>query len=141
MSEWPHPSPGGHGYLLEEVFSGSISLLLGISANVIPIWSWEPLESLASGTFYWFPLHSPPPPTYFYSFSWPSGLLSCLFPYLILSCLQPPFSFPPSASCGYFIPPSNWDRSIHTLVSFFFLFFSSIIRYFLYLHFKCYPLS
>jgi hypothetical protein len=49
MSWWPHPSSGGH--ILEAVSLGSISLLLGISANAIPIGSWEPLTSLAHGTF------------------------------------------------------------------------------------------
>jgi hypothetical protein len=36
MGEWPPASTGGHVYLLEVVFLGSISPLLGISANVIP---------------------------------------------------------------------------------------------------------
>jgi hypothetical protein len=52
---WPDPSTRGHVYLLEVFSSSFISLLLGISANVIPIGSWEPLTSLASGTFLWFP--------------------------------------------------------------------------------------
>ena len=43
VSEWPHPSSGGPVYLLKVVSSGSISTLLGISAKVIPIESWEPL--------------------------------------------------------------------------------------------------
>ena len=51
MGEWPHPSTGGHAYLLEVVSTGSISPLLGILANGIPAESWEPLTSLASGTF------------------------------------------------------------------------------------------
>jgi hypothetical protein len=35
--EWPHPSTGGHVYLLEVVFTVSISPLLGILAKAIPI--------------------------------------------------------------------------------------------------------
>jgi hypothetical protein len=51
MGRWPHPSTGGHDYLLEVFSTGSISPLLGISVNVIPVGSWEPLASLASGNF------------------------------------------------------------------------------------------
>ena len=51
MGRWPHASTRGHVYLLEVVSSGSISPLLGISAKVIPIGSWEPLTSLVSGIF------------------------------------------------------------------------------------------
>jgi hypothetical protein len=51
MDRWPYPSFGGHVYLLDMVFPGSISPLLGFSVNVIPVGSWEPLASLASGTF------------------------------------------------------------------------------------------
>ena len=42
---------GGDVYLPEVVSSVSISLMLGILANVIPFGSWEPLTFLASGTF------------------------------------------------------------------------------------------
>jgi hypothetical protein len=48
---WPHLSTGGCVYLLNMVSMGSISPVLGISANVIPTGSWEPLVSLESGTF------------------------------------------------------------------------------------------
>ena len=48
---WPHSSTGGHVYLLDVVSTGSISLLLGILTNVLLVGSWEPLVSLASGTF------------------------------------------------------------------------------------------
>jgi hypothetical protein len=51
MVMWPHPSIGGCAYLLETVYSGSISPLLGVLANVIPIGSWKPLASLASGLY------------------------------------------------------------------------------------------
>ena len=40
---WPHSSTGGHVYLLEVVSSNSISQLLDILSNVIPIGFWEPL--------------------------------------------------------------------------------------------------
>jgi hypothetical protein len=50
MGGWPHPSSEKLLYLLEVVFSGSIAQLLGISADVIPIGSWEPLAFLASGS-------------------------------------------------------------------------------------------
>jgi hypothetical protein len=45
------PLGGGHAYLLEVVYSGSISCVLGILANVIPVGSWEPHAFLASDTF------------------------------------------------------------------------------------------
>jgi hypothetical protein len=87
-----HPSTGGHVYLFRFHL-----LLLGISTNVIQIGSWEPLKSwhlgLSSGSL-------PPTAIYFYSFTWPSELLSCLFPYLAL----PPF-FPLS-------PFTIWDTSL-----------------------------
>jgi hypothetical protein len=50
MDGWPHSSTRGHAYLLDVVFIVSISLLLVILANVIPVGSWEPLPSLLSGT-------------------------------------------------------------------------------------------
>jgi hypothetical protein len=62
----------------------------------------------------------PPPPTHpctathFYSFFWPSGIIFCPFPYLVLfplfSFLYPllPWSFSPSATSDYFISPSKW---------------------------------
>ena len=34
---------GGHAYPLDMVSTGSISPLLGISANVLPVGSWEPV--------------------------------------------------------------------------------------------------
>jgi hypothetical protein len=48
---WPRRSTGSHAYPLDMVFTGYISLLLGILANVLSVGSWEPLGSLASGTF------------------------------------------------------------------------------------------
>ena len=51
MSTWSYSSTGGHAYLLEVVSSDSISSLLGISANAIPVGSWEPFTFLASGIF------------------------------------------------------------------------------------------
>ena len=54
MWGWPHPSTWGHVYLLEVVFSGSISSLLDIwifHLMSFPIGSWEPLAFLVSGTF------------------------------------------------------------------------------------------
>lgn len=61
MSEQPHSSTRGHTYVLEVVSSGSISLLLDILANVFLTGSWEPLISLASRTFQWFPKFPNPP--------------------------------------------------------------------------------
>ena len=59
---WIHPLTGGHVILLEVVSRGSISPLLLISAKVnpvrakvIPIVSWDPFTSLASGTLQWLP--------------------------------------------------------------------------------------
>ena len=63
-SWWVAPScTGGPVYLLEVVSSGSISPLFGISVEVTPTESWEPLISPVSGTelsrgFPW-----PPSPT------------------------------------------------------------------------------
>ena len=37
--EWCHPSTGGHAFLQEVIATGSISPLLAISANVIPVGS------------------------------------------------------------------------------------------------------
>ena len=51
MGGWSHHSTEGSVYLLEVASSGSISPLLGISAKVIPIESWEPLTSQVSETF------------------------------------------------------------------------------------------
>ena len=48
MGGWPHPLTGGCAYLLEVVSTDCISPLLGISAKVITIGSWEPLASLES---------------------------------------------------------------------------------------------
>ena len=51
MGGWPHPSTGDCTYLQEIVSTGSVSPLLAILADVIPVGSWELLSSLASGTF------------------------------------------------------------------------------------------
>ena len=51
MDGWLNPSTGARAYLLEVVSTGSISILLGILANVILTGSWEPLAALVSGTF------------------------------------------------------------------------------------------
>ena len=40
---WPYPSTGDCAYPLDMVSTGSVSTLLGILANVLPIRSWEPL--------------------------------------------------------------------------------------------------
>jgi hypothetical protein len=40
MGGWPHPSAGAPIYLLQAVSSGSISIMLGILARVIPIEFW-----------------------------------------------------------------------------------------------------
>jgi hypothetical protein len=37
VGEWPHPSTGGHAYLLEVVSSGSISPLMSSLTKVIPL--------------------------------------------------------------------------------------------------------
>ena len=39
VGEWPHPSTGGCAYPLDMVSMGSISPLLDISANVLPVGS------------------------------------------------------------------------------------------------------
>ena len=50
MAGWPHPLTGDLFSLLEMVSTSSISPMLHILANIIPVGSWEPLFSLASGT-------------------------------------------------------------------------------------------
>jgi hypothetical protein len=50
MHGWPHPSTGDRAYL-SIFFIGCISPLLGISAKVIHVGSWELLPFLESGTF------------------------------------------------------------------------------------------
>ena len=62
MGGWSLHSTGGHAHLLDVVSSGSVSLLLDISANVISIGSREHLASLPSG----FPKFSPPTHTHTY---------------------------------------------------------------------------
>jgi hypothetical protein len=70
MCGWPHPSTGGHAYLLKVVSTGSISPLLGILAKVISHGTRESLASLKFGTFYWLPPVPPHPTTiYFYLIS------------------------------------------------------------------------
>jgi hypothetical protein len=71
----------GHVYLLEVVSSGSISPLLGILAKVSPLGPGSLSHPYHLGLSSGSPL--PPTATYYYSFSWPSGLLSCLFKYLV----------------------------------------------------------
>jgi hypothetical protein len=51
MSGRLHLSTGDSAYLMKVVISGSISMLLGVSAKAIPTGCLVPLESLASGTF------------------------------------------------------------------------------------------
>jgi hypothetical protein len=51
IGKWPNPSTGAHAYIQEVFSKGTFSPLLSIPANVIPVGSWEPLASLASGTF------------------------------------------------------------------------------------------
>jgi hypothetical protein len=48
---WHHPSTEGYAYLLEVVSTGSLSPLLGMSAKVITIGSWELLSSMESRSF------------------------------------------------------------------------------------------
>jgi hypothetical protein len=63
------------------------------------------------GLFSGFPQPPPHTATHFYSFFWPSGLLSCLppildsDPFFSSSSPLPPRPLPPSASCDYFVSP------------------------------------
>ena len=86
MGEWLHPSTEGHVHLLEVISAGSISLLLAILANVIPIGSWEPQASLDSGNFWWLLLFL--------------TCHCCMFPFIILalwaSLMSPPFLILPT---------------------------------------------
>jgi hypothetical protein len=58
MGEWTVPSTDSHAYALEVVSFGSMSPLLSIAVNVIPIGSSQSITSLASGNFWWL---LPPP--------------------------------------------------------------------------------
>ena len=95
MGGCPHHSTECHVHLLDVVSSGSISpvfhLLLSPLSPGSRLNSWHLGLSSAS------PDSTTPTATYFYSFSWPSRCLSCLFPYLILSFfLSSPHFHPPS---------------------------------------------
>jgi hypothetical protein len=125
----------------------------GLSANVIPVGSWEPLASLLSGTFERFPTPQPSPilhPLLLHmSFHPPDPLdISPVsshadpapsFPLSILS----PSPVPPSLS----LPTCPGHIQDHILKGprCFFLFYFILkllfIRNFLYIHFKCYPES
>ena len=51
MDGWLNPSTGARACLLDVASIRSVSPLLDILANVIPLGSWEPLNSLVSWTF------------------------------------------------------------------------------------------
>lgn len=106
--------------LREVAFSGSMSPMLGFSAKVTLMDSWEPPLSQVSDFLETPPsIHTAPD---FYSFFWPSGPLSCLSLNLILATHPPSFSFsssspfppsPPSiCPCNCFVSPSKCDSTI-----------------------------
>ena len=108
MGRWPHLSTGG----LCLTSTGSSSRLYGISANVIPMGSWEALAFLASETFWLLP-PAPHPPLLHTSVQFPDPLytssISCSylilppFPLLLLSSSQvPPTLYPPLLYCSPF---------------------------------------
>jgi hypothetical protein len=75
MSEWPLHSTGGYAYLLEVFSTSSISPILGIKLMQSPLGSgslWYHWHLGLSSAFPCFLAHIA---TYFYSLSWPSGLL------------------------------------------------------------------
>ena len=94
----------------------------GISAIIIPMGCWETLALLASGTF-WMLFQYHIPLCYTLLFNFLTLLTSPPFPpipdssplFPSLSSL-PPKTLPPSTSIDYFVPPSQKDQSIHTLV-------------------------
>jgi hypothetical protein len=111
-----------HKFGVESFVGGLVSLLLHrdsylakggglLTVASYPYWFTE--ASLIIGLFQVLEMHPTSLPqsiTEFHSFSWPSGHLNCLSPYLILSpphslpiCF-PHISLPLSASCDYFIP-------------------------------------
>jgi hypothetical protein len=111
MGGSPYFFTGSPVYLLEVVFSVSISPLLGVLAKVIPIKSWEPLTSQVSGIFRGSPC--PPNP---WSYIFLLILLPLWAPFLsppmpdptLLSPTTtttfPPGCLPPTASLDYFVP-------------------------------------
>lgn len=95
-----YPSTKGPALLQEMASSRPMSLLLGISAKVNNIDSWEPPYLL--GLWYFLDIPHPLADADFHPFYWPSGPLSCLAPHLILTLLFWPSSPLPSSS----LPPS-----------------------------------
>jgi hypothetical protein len=95
MGGWPYSStramPNLWMYMLS---TGPLTFLSGISANVIPVVSWEPLAFLESGTFYWL-FQVPYPPMLHNSFQHPDPLYFSPVSSPTWSCPSPP---PPSLS-------------------------------------------
>jgi hypothetical protein len=87
--EWLYPLTGHHIYLLEVIPSGSISLMIGISANVIPKGSGSLVHPWCLGISRVSSLPPSNTAAYFYSSSWPTRLLYCLPSYLILPLFPP----------------------------------------------------
>lgn len=109
---------------VDQVSSGSISSLLGISVNATPIRYYEPLASFHLGL----PSGSPFLNSYCYIFLFILLVLwTSLVSFPIADSASPVFPSPsacpprclhPSVSHDYFVPLSNLDLSIHTLTFF-----------------------
>jgi hypothetical protein len=110
----PQRGGGGIGEGIPNPWILSPQVLWGISANVIPMGSWEALAFLASGTFWLLPSVTHPPLLHT-SVQFPDPLsvhLLHFFPYLILPLFPPslpPNSLPHSTSLDYFVPPSKTE--------------------------------
>jgi hypothetical protein len=115
MSVWHHPLVDDLDYTLDMVSTGSPFHLLGLSANLFPIGSWESLAFLAFGTCWWLPtpIHQAPLlhnsvqiPDYLYIMHTSSHTWFCA-PLSPLSSLLNPKSTYTSTSHEYFVPSSK----------------------------------
>jgi hypothetical protein len=104
MGEWHHSSTVGHVYLLDEVSSGSISSLLGISAKVIPHWVMETYHNPCVLEFLEVSCTShPQPPTHY----------CCLFLFFLLA-LWPSLLYPhPTPPHTRSFPPLSIPSPTH----------------------------
>jgi hypothetical protein len=108
----PIPQLGSCALSLGMVLTGSPSTLWSISANVIPMGSWEALPFLASGLSGCCP-QFPIPHYYTPLFSFlilctsPSAPIPDSSPLFPFPSSLPPKYLPPPTSLDYFVPPSN----------------------------------
>ena len=111
MHGWPHHSIGDCAYLLEVVFMGCISPLLGISSKVIAIGSWS---LWLSWSLRFCSSYSPVPNSHFYMFLFNFSDPLYFFP------IPSNISFCPYSSL---LSPSQVSPSLYLLLLFHFPFY------------------